>query len=508
MYKDYGTDPQRFWSTTPILKFIKAHLPLQRDQYRLYRHKIITYCVRIYWSRLLDLWLQDLQTEIQWRSTDASHSLLSDEEKDDMVNTCCFEWSASSSLDYDKDWERYMREAYPMLAKRMTDRALLKTQVVGSGITEVVRSASLMSEGTNKLAMEFSSTDPMTFNGYGRAFVDVEQLKGLSGLISSASVELQIMSRSIPLATLEAISRIKYVCRDLIRWHHDKKADLEYDDISLLSTGVVLLGPMPVIRFLDDSESPIFNFSDETYESSYDALHENDNTLHLRSKYVATVGDCSGRLITWVDSASRRFTVSQWAVCALRSRSHDFALRFAATLVGGLYEESPGSFRQLRRPEENGLLWNWFESSILPRLCEVNTAVSNQQLTWLMDGRAEDHVDLDINKSFDAEMRLATEGRVFFTTEDHGMGLGPGSMMPGDEVHLLPGGNRPFVLRPRAKTRGSSTDEYELIGDCFYLTDDRESQESEHNLLKGYLPLEVLGRFLDRGDGSRSIILR
>ena len=121
--------------------------------------------------------------------------------------------------------------------------------------------------------------------------------------------------------------------------------------------------------------------------------------------------------------------------------------------------------------------------------------------------RFEGNDGSDTNHSFDEEMRLATEGRVFFTTLNHGMGLGPGSMMPGDEVRILPGGNRPFVLRAKPRAKDSSEAEYEVIGDCFFLMDEGKGNEGERDPLQGCLPVEILGGLLSRDVVPKDITL-
>jgi len=75
----------------------------------------------------------------------------------------------------------------------------------------------------------------------------------------------------------------------------------------------------------------------------------------------------------------------------------------------------------------------------------------------------------EVNK-MDHAIRAATIERVFFTTADGRVGLGPPSIAEGDEVYILFGGRTPFVLRPshqRFEVDGEPSECYELVGDCY-----------------------------------------
>lgn len=495
MYTEFKENGPKFWLSTPIRRFIKAHLalPLTPSSGEYYRMDIIKFCAKIYCSKILDLWVQRLQERY-------NTSLLPCEEQEHIV------WDHYWYFPDGWTWDEYIRMTFPTLVRSFRNKVYAKGQLAES---EGLSLLSTPSEATAFLERERVTIDSMTFNDPRKVSVSMESWESLPDLIQLSSEVLDLRTGT---DILQAVQRVKYACKDLINSSHNNVIDPEYDYTTLFSSPVVFLGSASWMRCLRDNGPHRFDFDDQLFFESRRqrqraALVETENILHISSKHIATVGDCSERLITWVDSASRIFTISQWAVLALKSKTRDFALRFAATLVGGMYEESPGNFRQLRRPEEDGLLWSWFESSVLPRLCAVNTAVNNQQFTWLMDGKTDGSVESDTKKSFDTEMRLATEGRVFFTTKDHGMGLGPASMMPQDQVDILPGGTRPFVLRLRPWNRGSPTVECEVIGDCFFMKDEVESNEAEEDSLQGCLPVEILGGLLSKNVIPKDITL-
>lgn len=163
-------------------------------------------------------------------------------------------------------------------------------------------------------------------------------------------------------------------------------------------------------------------------------------------------------------------------------------------------------FRRLRQPEI-GLLQNWFVTCLLPQLCDMNRAVHGELWKNLLSPELEFDTELDEIKLFDTEMRLNTEGRVLFITEDHRMGFGLGSMAAGDEIRFLPGGNSPFVLRPMGRIGINSEPSYEVIGDCFCLLETKEEDNGESGLLKGCLPVEILGELLPTSPKSDDILL-
>lgn len=497
MYTEFRENSLKFWLSTPIRRFIEAHLALPRtpSSGEYYRMDIIKCCANIYSSKILDLWVQRLQERY-------NTVILPYEEQEHVV------WDHYWYFPDGWTWDEYIHMTFPTLVRSFRNKVYAKGQLVES---EGLSLLSTPSEATAFLERERVLIDSMTFNDSRKESVSMESWGSLSELIYLSS---EVLSLRTGRGILQAVQRVSYACKDLINSPHNCVTDpeYEYDYTELFSTPVVLLGSASWMRCLRDNGPHKFGFDDQLFLESRRqrqraALGESENILHISSKHLATVGDCSERLITWVDSASRTYTISQWAVLALKSKTRDFALRFATTLVGGLYEESPGRFRQLRRPEEDRLLWSWFESSVLPRLCAVNVAVNNQQVTWLMDGKTDGNVKSDIKKSFDTEMRLATEGRVFFTTKDHGVGLGPASMMPQDQVDILPGGTRPFVLRLRPCNRGSPMVECEVIGDCFFMRDEVEHNEGEEDSLQGCLPVEILGGLLSKNVVTKDITL-
>jgi hypothetical protein len=98
--------------------------------------------------------------------------------------------------------------------------------------------------------------------------------------------------------------------------------------------------------------------------------------------------------------------------------------------------------------------------------------------------------------AFTEVMRLSVTNRTFFITRDGNMGLGPASIANGDEIHILPGGKLPFVLRrvkPPANLNPwphiSKPTTFNLVGDCFL----HGAMDNQLRLLQpGALPAKLL----------------
>lgn len=80
---------------------------------------------------------------------------------------------------------------------------------------------------------------------------------------------------------------------------------------------------------------------------------------------------------------------------------------------------------------------------------------------------AANDIDEETQRSLKIVICLVTEGRKLFRTDSGGLGLGPGSIQVGDEVHAIPGGKVQYLLRRREDNSGSCPI-YGLVGDCHW----------------------------------------
>lgn len=254
---------------------------------------------------------------------------------------------------------------------------------------------------------------------------------------------------------------------------------------------------------------------DNLHDIMYNPDPSHDKTtLQTESEFIGEVQWCGTKLTTWIDVDSGLLTVGTWMRELFHSnplndswetnQRENLMLSFMRTLVGGICWRAEGLDRICA--SDHGSLSRWFKLSLLPKLRKVCSI--NDEVTQTLDHMVEPYSVGSSEKRFDKEMHLVTEGRVFFQTDDGRMGLGPASMAPTDEIHVLPGGQTHFVLRPRPE---GSTTEFELIGDCFLDQRPSDSDEEETPPLNGSLPqvlaLICYNHGLDVG-GRRRISLK
>ncbi|KAF5543805.1 heterokaryon incompatibility (het-6OR allele) [Fusarium mexicanum] len=488
LYRQFQHDSSNFWHRISIETVIEAHLslPLALSFGERYRLDILRCCSMIYCRRALDFWLRKVQY-LETERYETSPLLISDGEKEEIVAENCEHPTMEilTSRYAARKWVENMRRTVRTMIEHITDKA-------SWSITLEATDAAVALEKDRILDVS------RTFDYYPQTPANRGLLTQLSHLMCVAS---RVLSLWIVPGAFQAVQKAKDACKDackdLINLHHDKNlSTTDHDYGALFSKAVVFMGPATWMRHLRDDGQPKVSLYKEHFvnfrsEKKDEVSRESKDAFPISSKFIDIVDECTERLLTWVDSASRIFTISQWVLVAQKLIEPDFAMSFVRALVGDIYEESPGKFRRLGKPEIR-LLQKWFLSCLLPQLCEMNPAVHDELWKKLLSTEAKFHAELDGMKLFDTEMRLTTEGRVFFITVDHRMGFGPASMVVGDEIRLLPGGNSPFVLRPIGRIGINSEPSYEVIGDCFFLLNSEEKDNGEDGLLQGCLPMEIL----------------
>ncbi|KAF5645150.1 heterokaryon incompatibility (het-6OR allele) [Fusarium sp. NRRL 52700] len=508
LYEKFENDGLNLWSSTSIMTLIDAHfdLPLIPSSGEWYRLSILRCCSLIYCRRALDYWLEKVQ-HLETERYKTKYLLISDQEKEDIVAENCEHPNIETitSRDAARKWIENMRGKFYIMTEHITDRTF----------ADICRSRSIMQDTLWSLTLEATvAAEKDRILDVSAPFrlgipANGELLAQLFRLILVASRVLNLLTHP---GAFEAVKHARDACKSLMDLHRNKNlSTTDHDYAALFSKAVVFVGSATWMRHLRHNGPPRASLSNKHFlkfrsEKQHQVFGENKDVFPISSKFIATVGQCTERLLTWVDSASRIFTISQWALCAQDRERPDFAVSFVKALVGDMYEESPGKFRRLRQLEIR-LVKNWFVSCLLPLLCDMNPAVHGELWTRLLSMEAELEADSADMKVFDTEIRLNTEGRVFFITDDHRMGFGPASMVVGDEIRFLPGGNSPFVLRPMGRIGMSLEPSYEVIGDCFLLMDSEEEDNDEGGLLQGCLPQEILGEFLPIVYGTRDILL-
>ncbi|KAF5663608.1 heterokaryon incompatibility protein (het-6OR allele) [Fusarium denticulatum] len=508
-YREFEKYGPNFWSRSSIATFAEAHLslPLTPSSGEWYRLEILRCCSMIFCKRALGIWLKKVQ-HLETKLYKTNCLLISDQEKEQIVADNCEHPTIETitSTNTAQKWIQTMRRTFYTMTKDITYKTFAEICQSRSIIQETVWS--LTSEATVALVDDGTLNVLMTFNCY-------EGTPAIGGLLTQLSHLMHVASGVLDLWILpdafQVVQQARYACKSLIDLHRNNNlSTTDHEYAALFSKAVVFMGSATWMRHLRDNGKPKVSVYNQYFlkfrsQKQYEVFGESKDEFPISSEFITTVSQCTERLLTWVDSASRIFTISQWALCAQNLKGPDFAASFVKALVGDIYEESPGKFRRLRQPDIR-LLQSWFVSCLLPQLCDMNPAVHGELWTRLLSTEAEFDTGSDDMKLFDTEMRLNTEGRVFFITEDHRMGFGPGSMVEGDEIRALPGGNSPFVLRPMSRIGINPEPSYEVIGDCFFLLDSEEKDGGD-GLFQGYLPTEILGELLPTGCGSNDILL-
>ncbi|KAK4177889.1 heterokaryon incompatibility protein-domain-containing protein [Triangularia setosa] len=204
----------------------------------------------------------------------------------------------------------------------------------------------------------------------------------------------------------------------------------------------------------DSKAFPGFTKPDVYKHNRQKGLERFKSFLSVESAWRGSVEHVSTRLLSWDDQHSAFNTISQWAAHHLRLEGND-KLKLAKTLIGStsFLEDLQGmtdvdNDGGEEKSNQDAMLLEWFDG-ILKRKDFQNDAKM---------------------KSFDKALLLATGGRVMFSVKRGVLGLGPGSMVVGDEVGILPGGSNHIVLRRIPKetmqAEGLEGPAYTVVGDC------------------------------------------
>ncbi|KAL8403269.1 hypothetical protein RB594_008502 [Gaeumannomyces avenae] len=210
------------------------------------------------------------------------------------------------------------------------------------------------------------------------------------------------------------------------------------------------------------------------------------NYLRMQSLFTGGVIRKVGeRLITW-DSGSENHAlqvVYSWYMgCAMIDMDFQGMLScMANTLVGGLRDGSARFVRlgsQADWEQEQVDLMHWFATHLAPAVDKAMEGTPNHQslsarLHPSNFSRKPPSATYNL-QHFNMAMKLATEGRAFFLATSGFMGLGPSSVLPGDEVHILRSGQTHMVLR---QTLRDSRTAFKVIGDCYLYPETPETSE-------------------------------
>jgi hypothetical protein len=220
------------------------------------------------------------------------------------------------------------------------------------------------------------------------------------------------------------------------------------------TTGFIKDGPKIPQRRFTDKDLSTESFGARENEVWVDTPWE--GCLRTRGKRIAAIAHSFNPVYTSSNMESVSDTIMDWLKNALRynegqTTQHTME-EFVTTLLSAI-KKTPNGFERLKEADQSTIL-EWFYTIIEGR------EISNSQVT-AEELNAITHV-----------FKLSVTMRAFFITDDGRMGLGPTSTAAGDIVHVLPGGNLPFILRwanPPADIQNHIQElrTFRLVGDCF-----------------------------------------
>lgn len=252
-----------------------------------------------------------------------------------------------------------------------------------------------------------------------------------------------------------------------------------------------------------------------------------DRVFPIQTIALDSIHEVGPRLLGWSDRESAFRTLFDWFCLLFRAPAITFdnirtevstksrLTCFARTIIAGVcgYE----AIHRLVRLEELQPLLAWLSSMVDAFTKYTGYHISQntpekQSRIEIMDILSIFGISLQdtserfmIHIPFEEDIKLATEGRVFFVTKNGLMGLGPASTEPEHTVHVFPSGKTHFILNENTPQHryslGLGFKSCELIGDCYLDTGNWLSEQlgihREHLELPESLPYELLGPYID-----------
>lgn len=185
-----------------------------------------------------------------------------------------------------------------------------------------------------------------------------------------------------------------------------------------------------------------------------------EGCLKVGGHRIGTVEKTTPPLYSSSDMNAVSDAITSWYKYAELSQPLAFSRNgFVSTILSGVKKTTNG-FKRLG-PDDERVISYWYR-------CKIE----REHPDWVDPDATQPSPE--ILDAFTEVMRLSVTNRTFFIARDGKMGLGPASIANGDEIHVLPGGKLPFVLR-RVKPPAnldpwphmSEPTTFNLIGDCF-----------------------------------------
>jgi len=149
--------------------------------------------------------------------------------------------------------------------------------------------------------------------------------------------------------------------------------------------------------------------------------------------------------------------------------SHSFKVAFYMVTIAGLVSEQPVMTACSQTPYETFLFLSQEWENAHTRWSDTDDRFRKYPATWRPLARKLWH---EYTHSYIASLQRLMNRRLFITSSCQ-LGLGPASMMSGDTVAILFGGNVPYILRPLANNQ------WHFVGEC-YLDGYMDGEAMEH----------------------------
>ncbi|KAI1375136.1 HET-domain-containing protein [Hypoxylon crocopeplum] len=184
----------------------------------------------------------------------------------------------------------------------------------------------------------------------------------------------------------------------------------------------------------------------------------NDSVLRIQSSKVATVKVVGDRVLVMTREGwdQRHLAIRQWMeMASIRNWPADppcetsVESQFWRALIYDSVRDGLNGTLQFRRTTQDDYY------NMRPFLCSIQ----------------KEETTAAIPSDYSQTHSLALAESVMFLTDSGAVGIGPAKTRRGDQVHVLPGSNFPYILRPKAApligANGLIVDSYIVVGDCY-----------------------------------------
>lgn len=219
-------------------------------------------------------------------------------------------------------------------------------------------------------------------------------------------------------------------------------------DWSLPPTRSVLAAAFSASRYNADGNQPIQSMN-STAQSAPAEFHDNDSTILIRGKRIATISMLSD---TFIPGTTPNTLIKDWEEMIGEHVNHPIDEDEETTVLKVLIASKPTA-------RDHGQFKKWLAASPLWREHWYVESESNSAFK----GAPSPGTALYTAWLLGEKVKSACSGRRIFLTEAGIVGLAPKEAEIGDEVVVFVGGQVPFTLRKISQ----DDDIWNLVGECY-----------------------------------------